>query len=209
MSSSNGPCQIYLCVPGDCDRAQLDALLRGGGLDHVASVLLRRRPDGQCDHALAEQLKAATHGRDIPVVIEADIASAKDLGLDGVHVGDSDDAEQNYDLAREKLANDAIVGVSCGISRHTALSVAERGADYVAFSGAMTDAVEDMIAWWSQVTIVPCVALDVGDADMAGRLADAGADFIAVEGFVWSGALEPAEAIEQLVARLAMSEAAA
>ena len=37
-----------------------------------------------------------------------------------------------------------------------------------------------MIAWWSEIFEVPCVALGVESAAEAGRLAAAGADFIGI-----------------------------
>ena len=62
-----------------------------------------------------------------------------------------------------------------GASRHDAMELGEAGADYVAF-GIPPDvedravAVErrlDLIAWWSEVFELPCVAFDVADAEEA------------------------------------------
>jgi thiamine-phosphate pyrophosphorylase len=38
----------------------------------------------------------------------------------------------------------------------------------------------DLVAWWSEIFEVPCVALDVETAADAGQLARAGADFVAM-----------------------------
>ncbi len=81
-----------------------------------------------------------------------------------------------------------IVGVDVGRSRHDAMTLAEAGADYIAFG--IPPHVEDraasaarrleLVAWWSEIFEIPCVAFDVDTADDATALAGAGADFVAM-----------------------------
>jgi thiamine-phosphate pyrophosphorylase len=42
-----------------------------------------------------------------------------------------------------------------------------------------------LIAWWSEIFVVPCVAWNVDSADDAARLAVLGADFIAPSPHIW------------------------
>jgi thiamine-phosphate pyrophosphorylase len=42
-----------------------------------------------------------------------------------------------------------------------------------------------LVAWWSEIFVVPCVAFDIDDADAARRLAASGADFIAPSARIW------------------------
>ena len=51
-------------------------------------------------------------------------------GCDGVHVGPED---MPYQQARDIVGEEATVGVSCKASRHLAMTLADAGADYVAF----------------------------------------------------------------------------
>jgi thiamine-phosphate pyrophosphorylase len=69
--------------------------------------------------------------------------------------------------------------------------MAELGADYVAFGaarearGPAPDRRAEMIAWWSEIFVVPCVAWDVESAEAAERLARLGADFVALDTGIW------------------------
>jgi len=117
---------------------------------------------------------------------------AAELDCDGVHVGEED---APYAEARRLLGPDRIVGVTCGDSRHRAVVAAEAGADYVAFGaffpsatkvGAKYRAGPELLADWSETTVVPCVAIGGITQENCGPLVAAGADFLAVIGAVWS-----------------------
>ena len=70
---------------------------------------------------------------------------ARDLGCDGVHIGQND---MGYALARALLGDRAIVGVTCHASRHLAMLAGDAGADYVAF-GAFFDTKTKIFAKFS------------------------------------------------------------
>jgi len=117
-----------------------------------------------------------------------DAALARLIRADGVHLGWSKSPLENYAEAREILGKRAIVGADAGKSRHDAMSLAEAGADYIAFG--IPEHVEDrdtaflrqcdLVAWWSEIFEIPCVAFDVGLPEHAARLAAAGADYVTV-----------------------------
>src|ERR1700750_1586000 len=85
-------------------------------------------------------------------------------GWNGVHFGQSDPP---YAEARSLMGPDRIIGVTCHDSRHLAMEAAEAGADYVAFGAFFptktkepkTQADIDLLRVWSDVTVVPCVAI--------------------------------------------------
>ena len=90
---------------------------------------------------------------------------AAELDCDGVHVGEED---MPYAEARRLLGPDRIVGVTCGNSRHRAITAAEAGADYVAFGaffpsltkvGTKHRADPEVLRDWSDTTVVPCCAI--------------------------------------------------
>ena len=116
---------------------------------------------------------------------------AAELDCDGVHVGEED---MPYAEARRLLGPDRIVGVTCGDSRHRAVLAAEAGVDYVAFGAffpsgtkaAKHRANPEVLRDWSETTVVPCVAIGGITQENCPPLVEAGADFLAVIGAIWS-----------------------
>jgi thiamine-phosphate pyrophosphorylase len=122
-----------------CERVSL-AIIGGAALiqyrDKSADARLRLAQAG----ALAELCRL----RAVPLIINDDVALAADCGADGVHLGRDDAA---VELARRRLGDAAIIGVSCYNRLDLAHRAAEQGADYVAFgrffvSGTKPDAVQ-------------------------------------------------------------------
>ncbi len=150
----------------------------------AACVLLYPEEDALGDNAIAlvdlmQQTGAAC-------LIANDVELASRSGADGVHI-DADPV--TYREARKRLGPNANIGAGCGLSRHDAMVLAEMGADYVAF-GAQTgiDAIDgraELIAWWSEIFVVPCLAWNVATPDEAKRAASLGADFVAPALDLW------------------------
>ena len=115
---------------------------------------------------------------------DAELASRS--GAEGVHI-DADSL--TYSETRERLGANATIGAGCGLSRHDAMVLAEMGADYVAFGAQTaideTDQRAELIAWWSEIFVVPCVAWNVATPDEARRAASLGADFVAPDLELW------------------------
>jgi thiamine-phosphate pyrophosphorylase len=126
---------------------------------------------------------------------------AAEFQCDGVHVGEED---MPYAEARRLLGLDRIVGVTCGDSKHRAVVAAEAGADYVAFgaffpsmtkAGAKYRVRPELLADWSETTVVPCCAIGGITQQNCGPLVAAGADFLAVIGAIWSYPAGPRAAV--------------
>jgi hypothetical protein len=99
-------------------------------------------------------------------------------GIDGIHLS----APADVAGTRARLGAGQVVGAACGLSRHAAMVAGEAGADYVMF-GALDEAADEvleLVAWWSELFVVPCAAAGRLDAAAALALLDAGADFLAV-----------------------------
>ncbi|HVZ04698.1 thiamine phosphate synthase [Hyphomicrobium sp.] len=151
----------------------------------VASMLIREDKNMRNDVAVRDLITLAQQ-RGIAALLLGDAARACDLGADGVHIPWSDEVVKEFKTARGNAS--LIVGADAGRTRHDAMEIGEGGADYVAFGipahvGDRARAMGrqlDLVSWWSELFEVPCVALDVSDADYAHRLAVAGADFIGV-----------------------------
>jgi thiamine-phosphate pyrophosphorylase len=69
------------------------------------------------------------------------------------------------------------------------MQLAELGADYVAFGPDSTideiDQHAELISWWSEIFVVPCIAWNVDNAEQAAKLATLGADFVAPSAGLW------------------------
>ena len=112
-----------------------------------------------------------------------------------MHLGQDDGSPRD---AREELAREAQIGVTCHASRHMAMEAGEAGADYVAFGAFYPSTTKDkgpdaevpdleLLEWWSSIFEIPCVAIGGITPENCRPLIDAGADFLAVSGAVWGG----------------------
>lgn len=184
-------CQLYLISPLDVGGdfpARLEEALSAAP---VAAFQFRVKNVDQHEAArLAEPLQAICAAHDTAFIVNDDMALAKRLGADGLHLGqgDGDLAE-----ARRLLGPQAQIGVTCHNSRHLAMEAGDAGADYVAFGAffpTTTKTVEhradpEILTWWQGLFELPCVAIGGITVDNAKVLIEAGADFLAVSNGVW------------------------
>lgn len=182
MSQTGKRAELYLIV-GDVTPATADVLAAALEAAPATTVMLAA--------AAASALKPLVElaqSRGAATLIADDARLARTLAADGVHLSWSPDLAERYTAARSNLGPDAIVGIEAGGSRHDAMVLGEAGADYIAFAApplAHDDAEHaelqaDLIAWWSELFEVPCVAFGVTGPEEAADLASDGADFIAI-----------------------------
>ena len=197
--------RLYLITPPALDpdefAPQLEAALAGGD---VACLQLRLKDvDDDTIRRSARILQPIAQAHDVAFIMNDRPDLAAELDCDGVHVGEED---MPYAEARRLLGPDRIVGVTCGDSRHRAIVASEAGADYVAFgaffpsltkAGAKYRARPELLADWSETTVVPCCAIGGITQENCGPLVEAGADFLAVIGAIWSHPRGPRAAVEE------------
>ncbi|MDX5359871.1 MAG: thiamine phosphate synthase [Alphaproteobacteria bacterium] len=192
-------CRLYLITPPRIDDPQAFAalLMKTLAAGDVACLQIRLKDaDGtpaSDDHirAVTRAILPVAQGADVAVLLNDRPDLAKELGCDGVHIGQEDTPSAE---ARALLGADAIVGVTCHDSRHLAYEAAEAGADYVAFGAFFPTATKtpktaadlDLLRNWSEIAEVPCVAIGGITLENAAAVVEAGADFIAVSGGVWN-----------------------
>ena len=202
------PCQLYLISPLDVGGDFPDRLTVALDAGAVAAFQFRVKGLEQHEAArLAEPLQAICAARDVAFIVNDDVALAKRLGADGVHLGQGDGDPRG---ARRELGPNAQIGVTCHASRHMAMEAGEAGADYVAFGAfypTTTKAVEyhaepEILEWWQGMFELPCVAIGGITVDNARVLVDAGADFLAISGAVWAHPDGPAAAVKAFNALL-------
>lgn len=203
------PCQLYLITPprfepvgfGDTLRAALDA-------GPVSCLQLRLKNEDESKVSADEIKKAAeilmpiVHEYEVAFLLNDDPVLANKLGADGVHIGQKD---MTYAEARQIVGDNQIVGITCHDQRHLAMEAGEAGADYVAFGAfhptvtklALSAAEPEILAWWSDLFVVPCVAIGGITTANAAPLVKAGADFVAVSSGVWGFEQGPAAAVKE------------
>jgi len=158
--------------------------------------------------AACEVLRPVCQDRGVAFIVNDRADIAAQCVADGVHIGQED---VSYREARAMVGDDAIVGVTCHNSRHLAINAAEQGADYVAFGAFFptgtkqprTLAEPEILRWWSDISVVPCVAIGGIAVENCQVLVEAGADFLAVVAGVWDYQAGPAQAVKDFNAAIA------
>lgn len=201
-------CQLYLISPLDVGGDFPDRLEAALSAAPVAAFQFRVKGVDQHEAArLAAPLQAICAAKDVAFIVNDDMALAKRLKADGVHLGQGDGDPK---AARSLLGPGAQIGVTCHASRHLAMEAGEAGADYVAFGAffpTTTKEVEhradpEILTWWQGLFELPCVAIGGITPENAKLLVDAGADFLAVSGAVWNHPEGPAAAVRAFAAIL-------
>jgi thiamine-phosphate pyrophosphorylase len=196
-------CRLYLITPPKLDaKAFAENLKRALSGGDVASLQLRIKDATDADIMRSGEILMPIAQRANTAFIVNDRPDlAMKLAADGVHVGQED---ASYEEARAALGPDRIVGVTCHDSRHLAIEAAEAGADYVAFGAfyptatkePKTRASPEIIQWWAETMVVPCVAIGGITVGNCHPLIEAGADFLAVASGVWDYEGGPAAAVK-------------
>ncbi len=179
--------QLYLITPANPDLAQfprqLMSVLTG---PEIAALLVRRGTlDAAAYAQLAERLVQIGQAAGAAVLVEDDVALAKAVGADGVHV--SAGGAKAIRAAAEALKPDGIVGAGNVRSRHDAMSFGELDIDYVMFGplgGAVDPQAAELAQWWAETFEVPAVHSNPAAAPDAAD--DTGAEFLALSDCVWT-----------------------
>ena len=185
-------CRLYLISPPKLSAANFVTPLREAlDVGDVASFQLRLKDlDDDGIRRATDLLRPIVQAHGTAFILNDRPDLAAELGCDGVHVGQED---ASYADARAAMGPSRIVGVTCHDSRHLAIEAAEAGADYVAFGAFFPTKTKDpkthadieLLKWWSELTVVPCVAIGGITIANAPSLIAAGADFLAVSAGVW------------------------
>ena len=189
MAELKHRCRLYFQFPAQ-PSATLEAQLAQALATTDAACVLLCGDGAPIDEDHAGRLIDLVQASGLACLVENDAALAERLAADGLHL---DANAETYAAARKLLGESANLGVLCGLERHDAMQMAELGADYVAFgpkAESIIDAIDqyaDLIAWWAEIFVVPCVAWNVDTAEQAAKLAALGADFVAPSARIWHG----------------------
>lgn len=198
------PAQLYLITPPRIDDLDgfADRLAEALDAGPVACLQIRLKElEDDAVRRATERLLPVAHERGVPVLMNDDARLALETGCDGVHVGQEDTP---YAEARRLLGGRAMIGITCHASRHLAMEAADAGADYVAFGAffptdtkqAKSRAPLEVLEWWQDIALIPCVAIGGITPENCRPLVEAGADFLAVVGAVWNHPDGPGAAVK-------------
>ena len=182
--------------------ATVEKAVRGG-----AGVVQLREKDTPGDEIieLGKSLLELTRKYGVPLIINDSVVLAKEIGADGVHLG-QDDPKVTY--ARETLGVDKIIGVSCYGNIERGLNAERDGADYVAFgtpfftptkperTPTSLDVLREAV---SKIKRIPIFAIGGITPENADSVLETGVDGIAVITAIF-GAGDPEKAARELAA---------
>ncbi len=181
--------RLYLVTPPVTDAQAFSGILAAAlAAGDIAAVLLclaeaDERTQINCVKTLAPLVQ--DKGAALLLAGHADLVAR--AGADGAHVTGID----AFSEAIERLKPERIVGAGGLTTRHDAMVAAEAGADYLMFGEPSENgerpglkAIEERVAWWAEVFESPCVGY-AASMDEIAPLVTAGADFIALGGWLW------------------------
>ena len=135
----------------DFQKGYINSQLQKNGINSYKNVKLT---DSQITE-IVEQIKEVS--KKITILIENDLRVVARLKLDGVHLTNGHKFVQE---AKSFLCRDQVIGAFCGLSKHSGLTAAEYGANYISFQAdfnrAETNkATTDLFEWWSNFIEIP------------------------------------------------------
>ncbi len=192
---ADDPCRLYLITPPalpDAAGFAAGPLARALDAGDVGALQIRLKDLAADDLRRAiDAIRPVAQARGVAVLLNDDARLAVETGCDGAHLGQGDG---DHAAGRRILGTERTLGITCHDSRHLAMEAGEVGADYVAFGAFFTTGTKDtthrpepeILAWWSEMFELPCVAIGGITATNCAPLVRAGADFLAVVGAVWN-----------------------
>lgn len=172
----------------DCLLPAVQAALAGG----CRWVQYRNKhSNAQQQKAEAQQLLTLCHAHHAFLLINDDVALAKAIAADGVHLGQDDIPLTE---ARRVLGKQAIIGITCHNSLALAHTAQQDGANYVAFGRFFSSSTKQaappadlsILHTAKQQLSIPVVAIGGITLDNAPTVLRAGADMLAVVGDLFS-----------------------
>lgn len=200
MADPTRDCQLYLLSPPkpnledfaiQLEEALVASPLTASGEKRIGAFLLRlEEADDAAWRKAIEVLQPVCARHEVPFLIVEHLPLAVEMQVDGVHVAEGGTPVTE---ARRLLGEERIVGKSCLASRDLAMKAGDAGADYVLFNAfyesettaPLGAASPDILAWWQEFFVLPCVAAGGVTPANCRPLVQAGADFIMPLDSLW------------------------
>ena len=169
-------------IPESAFSATVEQALNGG-----AAIIQYRDKSGDQTRRLSQAtvLRELCDRYSATLIINDDIALAKAVAADGVHLGEDD---VSIEYARSMLGNESIIGISCYNQLQLGLKAQAAGADYVAFGAIFSSPTKpaaraascELITTAKSQLDIPLCAIGGIDNSNVSRVIEAGADMTAL-----------------------------
>ena len=190
MAELKHRCRLYFQFPAQ-PSATLEAQLAQALATTDAACVLLCGDGAPIDEDHAGRLIDLVQASGLACLVENDADLAERLGADGLHL---DANAETYAAARKLLGESANHWRSVRPRRVTTPcrwpSLAPTMSAFGPKAESIIDAIDqyaDLIAWWAEIFVVPCVAWNVDTAEQAAKFAALGADFVAPSARIWHG----------------------
>jgi len=183
---------LYAITPDEADTVELLRKVRLALLGGARMVQYRNKTAAAALHLKqAEALRELTREFAVPLIVNDDVALARQVDADGVHLGGADGGVAD---ARALLGSGRLIGVSCYNRLALAHEAVRQGADYVAFGSFFSSTVKpqavaatpELLRRSRRELYVPIVAIGGITAQNGDQLLEAGADALAVISALWN-----------------------
>ena len=177
---------LYAVTPDSPDTGALVRMTEAAVAGGARFVQYRNKlADHPLRHVQATALQQVCRRRGAALIVNDHVELALEIGAEGVHVGQDDDAIAH---ARGRLGPSAIIGASCYDDLQRARSAQSEGADYVAFGSFFPSTVKPgavrapltLLGEANREIKLPIVAIGGITLSNAAQLVAAGANAIAV-----------------------------
>lgn len=199
--------EFYIISPEDFDlktfQQQLDKLLKS---DKIAAFQLRLKNKSIAETAkIAKKILPICHANAVPFIINDYVEIARDLAVDGIHLGGKD---SEITKVRKEFGDDLIIGASCYNSRHKAMIAGEQGASYLAFGSFFQSSTKpnaeiadiENLKWACDFLNLPICAIGGIKQDNVKLFKNIPLDFICLISAVWQTKKDPADAFAEMYA---------
>lgn len=200
--------QLYLVTPLIEDAAAFAPRLAAACAAAPVAAVHLVLPDAD-ERTTIKRIKAlapAAQETGAAVLVTAPPQVAVRGGADGVHLSVFD--EKALSALLSELQPERIVGIAGIETRDEAMAAGEAGVDYVMFGEPDAegrfpplDDVIERVSWWAELFSVPCVGFAPTLAD-AERMAETGAEFVALGDAVFGASGGEAEAVKEAAKRI-------
>lgn len=187
MRMSDEAPRLFLITPPLAEATRFAPLLETAlASADVACLLVRTstRDEGEIK-AIFKALAPIAQARGTACLVEHETRIAARADADGVHMGG---VGAELEEAIAAMRPDRIVGVGGLSGRDAAMEAGEAGVDYLMFGGPEDsethEAIRERVEWWAEIFNIPCVGY-ARDPSLAGDMAHAGAEFVALCEGLW------------------------
>lgn len=196
-------CQLYAITPPTWQSGFEKTIKQALEAAPVAALQLRlKNTKDDVIKKVASLIQPICDINDTHFILNDNPKLAKEIGADGVHIGQQDMPLQE---ARIIMGEDKLIGVSCYDSKHYAFEAGEKGADYVAFGAFYSTQTKpnaptpslDLLRFWADYTNVPVVAIGGIAPENALPLVQSGADYVAAITSIWQHPKGTAAAVKE------------